>query len=182
MEDSANQHPEEMKIIDLRPRPRYVMDFSVPSYHLPVPTQVCFFTGNPAVIRTQNTLRLVEIMEIGPQQNYNEIWSTIKVRYRILNVDDGHPTGTSDNTLVHVKAGMFKYGFVPTFMNAIDRWANAPDARQAYADVLDVFEHGFGLINAKYLDYDNEMANINATLARLVPSTDAKTADVHHVQ
>ena len=181
--DDSNQQPEKLQIIDLRPRPRYVMDFSVPSYHLPVPTQVCFFTGSPSSNRTQYTLKLVEIMEVGPRDNYdNSIWSNITVKYRILCADDGHPTGTLASTRVHIMTNKFEFGHPPAFLNAIDRWANAPDARQAYADVLDVFEHGFGLINAKYLDFDNEMANINATLARLIPSTDATTADVHQVQ
>jgi hypothetical protein len=180
MDDSNNQNPSsDIQIIDLCPRPRYVVDFSGPSYNMPIPTQICFFTGDAYNARTERSLALVEIIEIGAPENYNDKWDRIRIKYRALDVEDGHPTGLSFFfSMSTCRRGAFKYGDPPHFISAIDRWANVPDARQAYADVLDVFEHGFGLINAQYLDLKNEMANLNATLARLIPSVSVSTTTV----
>jgi hypothetical protein len=96
---------------------------------------------------------------------------TTTSKIRILSFDDGHPTGIVQTCSQNIpRNGHLRYGDPPTFVNATDRWAKAPDARQAYSDVLDVFENGFGLINAKYLDLKSEMMQLNAILARLVPS------------
>lgn len=161
------------KIIDLRPRPRYVMDHNAVALHVPVPTQICFWLGNvyDDGYITKDAIKLVEIEKIKRAVNADVAkWDIVYVGFTILDPDNGHPTGTRKVFTCNVPTHKWRPMGPPSFVPAIDRWATVPDARQAYADVLDVFEHGFGLINAQHLDLKQEMARLNATLARLVPT------------
>lgn len=165
------------EIVDMRPRPRYVPDFTVPQFHIPVPTQICFFIGDPYAVRDDTTLMLVKITKVdstGSDEHYRHH----RIHYTKFDVQDGHATKKRYiSTVLTSNAVEHRYHHtLPLFVHAIDRWDTVPDPRPAYADVLEVFQHGFGLINAKYLDLKTEIANLNATLQRLVPSGTASSS------
>lgn len=183
---------DEIEVVDLRPRPRYKMNFAAERIHVPMPSQICFFVETPREGQESKAsdIKVVQILSCSRRIYYDPKWDHIKIGVCYLDLNNGHPTGKECNITVPVRSGKLEYYYPPTFVPAIDRWDTVPDARQAYSDVLDVFEHGFGLVNAKYLDIaqrlsqqtdatntmakmlENEMAHLRATLARLVPSTE----------
>lgn len=171
MEETTNIVPEsndlQQDVIDLRPRP---INYTAPPIFIPIPTQVCFFLGDRDKPRNAQSMRLVEVTKIVRTDNQAEARTSHKIYFTVLDTEEGHPTA---NHFYIAKSYSTELGHPleetpPDFVAAIDRWATAPDPRPAYADVLDVFEHGFGLLNAKYLDLKLEMAGLNATMARLV--------------
>ena len=170
---------EEVEIVDLRPRPRYVMDYKAPPIEVPVPTQICFFLGDHTVLRNASTVRLVEITDVQYELRENTFHYTIYAT--VLSTKDGHPTAKR-HTFIRETGGNMKYRkslYIPDFVAAIDRWETVPDPRPAYADVLDVFEHGFGLVNAKYLDLKQEMTILTATLSRLASNQNELVSMLH---
>lgn len=96
---------------------------------------------------------MVEIAKIIRVFDQEEQTFINTVYFTVLDTEDGHPTAEEcwAEKSYSSKRGDPLEETPPDFVAAIDRWATVPDARPAYADVLDVFEHGFGLLNAKYL-------------------------------
>lgn len=175
---TEQEHLSEDEIVDLRPRPRYVPDYTAPMIDIPIPTQVCFYLGQKDKMRDARTMKLVQIDSVGPARHIDDL-HIHDVIFTVLNTDDGHPT--AKRFTLPSSAELRDKLRIPNFVAAIDRWASVPDPRPAYADVLDVFEHGFGLINAKYLDLKQEMANLNATLARLAANQNELTVALRQI-